>query len=76
MSGEPRKPDPVAAGNMRMIGTILAISGLVLLAFALAAFLGWMPLSEPAGRAAAIVFAVTAAVELITAFFFIQRYKE
>ena len=73
---ETRRDDPSAAGNMRLIGKILAVSGAVLTAFALASFVGWMPLSAPARKAAAIVFAVTAAVELITAFYFLQRYKE
>jgi hypothetical protein len=68
-------PQSQHAGNMRMIGTILATSGVILAAFALAATLGLMPLSKPAGRAAAIVFAVTAAVELMTAFFFRRRYR-
>jgi len=67
--------DAVAAGNLRLVGTILAVSGLVLALFAIAAFFGVLPLSEPASRAAAIVFAVTSAVELIAAFFFRQRYK-
>jgi hypothetical protein len=59
-----------------MIGKILAISGIVLTVFALAAVLGMFPVSAPAAHAASIVFAVTAAVEFITAFFFLQRYKE
>ncbi|HTI39341.1 MAG TPA: hypothetical protein VL484_17380 [Vicinamibacterales bacterium] len=59
-----------------MIGKILAVSGFVLTGFAMASFVGFLPLSPAAGRAAAIVFAVTAAVELVTAFFFLQRYKE
>jgi len=63
-------------GNLRMIGTILMVSGLVLTAFAIAAGLGFFPVSAPAAKAAAIVFAVTAAVEFITAFFFLQRYKD
>ena len=62
-------------GNLRMIGKILAISGVALTAFAAAAALDLMPLSVPASRAAAIVFGVTAAVEFITAFFFLQRFK-
>ncbi len=67
--------DP-SAGNLRMIGKILGISGIVLTVFALAALLGMFPVSPPAARAASIVFAVTAAVEFMTAFFFLQRYKE
>jgi cytochrome b subunit of formate dehydrogenase len=65
----------LAAGNMRMLGSILAISGIVLAAFAVASIVGLMPLSKPASRAAAIVFAATAAVELIIAFYFRRRYK-
>ncbi|HWK10169.1 MAG TPA: hypothetical protein VNR64_08965 [Vicinamibacterales bacterium] len=64
-----------AAGNLRMIGKILAVSAIVLTLFAIAAGLGFFPVSVPAARAAAIVFAVTAGVEFITAFFFLQRYK-
>jgi hypothetical protein len=64
-----------ATGNLRMIGTILMVSGLVLSAFAIAAALGFVPVSAPAARAAALVFAVTAGVELLAAFFFLQRYK-
>jgi hypothetical protein len=67
--------DPVDGGNLRMIGKILAGSAVVLTGFALVSALGWMPLSEPAGRAAAIVFAATAACEFIVAFFFLMRYK-
>ena len=63
-------------GNLRMIGKILAVSGVVLTVFALAAALDFFPLSRPAAHAAAIVFAVTAAVELLAAFYFLQRYKE
>jgi len=62
-------------GNLRMIGKILAVSGVVLTAFALAAAVDLFPLSRPAAHAAAIVFAVTAAVELLGAFYFLQRYK-
>jgi hypothetical protein len=62
-----------SAGNLRMIGKILAVSGAVLTLFAIAAALDFFPVSAPAGRAAAIVFAVTAAVELVAAFFFLQR---
>ena len=68
------EPDQ-SAGNLRMIGKILVVSGLVLTAFAVAAALGFFPVSAAASKAAAIVFAVTAAVEFITAFFFLQRYK-
>jgi hypothetical protein len=71
-----RTPQSEHAGNMRMIGSILGISGLVVAGFAIASYVGLMPLSKPAGQAAAIVFAVTASIELITAFFFRQRYKE
>lgn len=67
--------DP-SVGNLRMIGKILAVSGIVLTAFAIAAAFDLFPLSRPAAHAAAIVFAVTAAVELIAAFVFLQRYKE
>ena len=59
-----------------MIGKILMVSGVVLTAFALAATLGFFPVSAAAAKAAAIVFAVTAAVEFMTALFFLQRYKE
>jgi hypothetical protein len=65
-----------SSGNLRMIGKILVVSGCVLTAFAAAAAFDLFPLSRPAAHAAAIVFAVTAAVELIAAFFFLQRYKE
>jgi hypothetical protein len=64
-----------ATGNLRMIGTILMVSGLVLTAFAIAAALGFFPVSAPAARAAALVFAVTAGVEFLTGFFFLRRYK-
>ena len=65
-----------SAGILRMIGKILGVSGLVLTAFAIAAAVDLFPLSRPAAHAAAIVFAVTAAVEFVAAFFFLQRYKE
>jgi hypothetical protein len=67
--------DP-STGNLRMIGKILTVSGVVLTTFAVAAMLGLVPVSAPAAKAAAIVFAVTASVEFIAAFFFLQRYKE
>jgi hypothetical protein len=67
--------DP-STGNLRMIGNILTVSGVVLTTFAVAAMLGLVPVSAPAAKAAAIVFAVTASVEFIAAFFFLQRYKE
>ena len=74
MMGSPETNPSI--GNLRMIGKILAVSGIVLTGFAVASFLGFLPLSPPAGRAATIVFAVTAAVELLTAFVFLLRYKE
>ena len=69
------EPDQ-SGGNLRMIGKILMVSGIVLTTFAVAAALGFFPVSAAAAKAASIVFAVTAAVEFMTAFFFLQRYKE
>jgi hypothetical protein len=61
--------------NLRLVGAILTGGAVVIAAFAVVSVLGWMPLSAPARRAAALVFAVTALVEGAVAAFFLVHYR-
>ena len=60
-------------GNALLVGKVLAFSGVFMLAASLAAWLGWLPYSEPASRALAVIFAVTGAADLIIACVFMTR---
>lgn len=64
-----------AAGHARLVGKVLAFSGVFMLAAALAAALRWLPYSDPASRALATIFAVTGAADLIIAFVFMSRSR-
>jgi hypothetical protein len=62
-------------GNAFLVGKVLAFSGVFMLAASLAAWLRWLPYSEPASRALALIFAVTGAADLIIAYAFMIRNK-
>ena len=61
--------------NARLIGKLLAFSGCVLMVSAIVAVFGWLPLSGAANRALALIFAVTAALDLLVGMFFLTRYR-
>ncbi len=68
MTGQP-------GANALVVAKILGSSGLFLSAAAAVAWAGWVPYSPPAARALALILAVTAAVDLLIAFFFMARYR-
>jgi hypothetical protein len=61
--------------NALVVARLLAFSGFVLAVIAVAAWAGWLPFSAPAARALTLIFFVTAAVDLLIAFFFMARYR-
>ena len=61
--------------NARLVGKVLALSGVFMLGASLAAWLRWLPYSDPASRALAMIFAVTGAADLIIAFVFMTRHR-
>ena len=61
--------------NALLVGKLLAGTGITLALFALVTWAGWLPFSPPAARALALIFAVTSAVDLLIAFFFLTRYR-
>lgn len=61
--------------NARLVGKLLASSGVILAGFAAVAWAGWLPFSWPAARALALIFVTTSAVDLLIASFFIARYR-
>jgi hypothetical protein len=63
------------SGNARLVGKVLASTGVFMMAAALVAWLRWLPYSDPASRALALIFAVTGAADLIIAFVFMTRYR-
>ncbi|HEX9369269.1 MAG TPA: hypothetical protein VF921_21740 [Vicinamibacterales bacterium] len=62
-------------GNAWLVGKVLAFSGVFMLGAALVAWLRWVPYSDPASRALAMIFAVTGAADLIIAFVFMTRNR-
>jgi hypothetical protein len=64
--------DPRAA-NSRLVGKLLALSGLVMLGVALAAWMRWLPYAERTLDLGAKVFAVTGVFDLVLAFYFMSR---
>jgi hypothetical protein len=66
---------PVPGDNARLVGKVLAFSGVFMLAAALVAWLRWLPYSDPASRALAMIFAVTGSADLIIAFVFMTRNR-
>ena len=61
------------AANLRLVGTLLAFSGLFMLGASLAAWLRWLPYAEGTLRTFAKVFLVTGFADLIIAFVLIAR---
>jgi hypothetical protein len=61
--------------NARMVGKVLAFSGVFMLAASLAARLRWLPYSEPASHALTMIFAATGAADLIIALVLMTRYR-
>jgi len=61
------------AANSRLVGKLLALSGLVMLAVALAAWMRWLPYAEGTLNLGAKVFAVTGALDLVLGFYFMSR---
>ena len=63
------------ASNVRLVGILLAFSGLFLLGASLAAWMRWLPYAEGTLRSLAKVFLVTGAADLIIAFVLMTRYR-
>ena len=63
-------------GNANLVGKLLALSGLVMLAVALAAWMRWLPYAEGTLSLGAKVFAVTGVLDLVLGFFFMSRTNE
>jgi hypothetical protein len=61
--------------NARLVGKLLAFSGIFMLAASFVAWQEWLPYSRPASRALATIFAVTAAADLIIASVCMIRYR-
>jgi hypothetical protein len=62
-----------SANNARLVGILLAFSGLFMLGASLAAWMRWLPYAEGTLRTLAKVFLVTGAADLIIAFVLIAR---
>jgi hypothetical protein len=61
--------------NARLVGKLLAFSGVFMLAASLAAWMRWLPYAEGSLRTLAKVFLVTGAADLIIAFVLISRNR-
>jgi hypothetical protein len=61
--------------NARLVGKLLAFSGLFMLGAALAAWMRWLPYAEGTMRTLAKVFFVTGGADLIIAFLIRARYR-
>ena len=59
--------------NARLVGKLLALSGLVMLGFALAAWMRWLPYAEGTLDTLAKVFAVTGVLDFVLGFYFMSR---
>jgi len=59
--------------NLRLVGLLLAFSGLFMLAASLAAWMRWLPYAEGTLRSLARVFLVTGGADLLIAFVLIAR---
>jgi hypothetical protein len=64
-----------AGSNALLVGKVLGFSGIALTCGAGMFRMGWLPFSEPASRALALIFAATAGVDLMIACFFVSRYR-
>jgi hypothetical protein len=62
-------------GNARLVGQLLALSGLFMLAASFAAWMRWLPYAEGTVRALEKVFLVTGGADLIIAFVLMARYR-
>jgi hypothetical protein len=62
-------------GNARLVGKLLAFSGVFMLAASLAAWMHWLPYAEGSLRTLARVFFVTGAADLLLAFVLISRNR-
>jgi hypothetical protein len=61
------------AANSRLVGKLLAFSGLVMLGVALAAWMRWLPYAEGTLNLGAKVFSVTGVLDLVLGFYFMSR---
>ncbi len=61
--------------NARLVGKLLALSGLFMLGASLAAWMRWVPYSEGTVRTLAKVFLVTGVADLIIALVFMTWYR-
>ena len=59
--------------NARLVGKLLALSGLVILAMALAAWMRWLPYAEGTLDALATALAVGGALEVMLGAYFMSR---
>ncbi len=64
-----------SGANARLVGKVLAFSGVFMLGASLTAWQRWLPYSDSASRALAMIFAVTGAADLIIASVFMTRYR-
>jgi hypothetical protein len=64
------------ASNVRLVGKLLAFSGVFMLGAALSAWMHWLPYAEGTLRSLAKVFLVTGAADLIIAFVLMTRYRQ
>jgi hypothetical protein len=62
-------------GNTRLVGQLLAFSGLFMLAASLAAWMHWLPYADGSLRTLAKVFLVTGAADLLLAVVLISRNR-
>jgi len=61
------------AGHARLVGKLLALSGLFMLGVAFAAWLRWLPYAEGTMNTLAKVFAATGVIDLVLGFFLMSR---
>jgi hypothetical protein len=61
--------------NVRLVGKLLALSGLFMLGASFAAWMRWLPYAEGTVRALAKVFLVTGVADLIIAFAFMTQFR-
>jgi hypothetical protein len=61
------------AANARLVGKLLALSSLVMLGVALAAWMRWLPYAEGTLNLGARVFAAVGVADLLLGFYFMSR---
>ena len=66
---------PAPGENARLVGKVLALSGVFMLGASFVAWMRWLPYSDPASRALALIFLVTGAADLIIALVFMTRNR-